>query len=247
MPVVRTERLTKTYGDLRALNGLNLTVESGELFGFLGPNGAGKSTTIAILTGQLTPDEGTVEVLETDPVADPVATRRAVGILPEQETPPSFLTPREYFRFVGTVRNLEERTVTERTERWARRLGFEEKLDTISTDLSRGQQQKVMIAAAFLHQPALVFIDEPLVNLDPVVQEHVKRYLREYREAGNTVFLSTHHVEVAEELCSRVGFLNRGQLVAERRPDRLGDDETLLDAFLDSVGTDIEGDLVTAR
>ena len=247
MTVVRTEGLTKAYGDLRALDGMDLAVEAGELYGLLGPNGAGKTTTIAVLTGQLTPDAGSATVLGVDPVAEPVETRRRVGILPEQETPPSFLTPREYFKFVGTVRGLDAETVEERTDRWAHRLGYAEKLDTVSTDLSRGQQQKVMITAAFLHRPDLVFIDEPLVNLDPIVQERVKSFLVDYREAGNTVFLSTHHIEVAEEICTRVGFVNRGQLVDDREPDRLGGEETLLQAFFDSVGAADAEDLTATR
>jgi len=247
MAVIRTEGLVKAYGDLRALDDLSMSVAAGELFGFLGPNGAGKTTTISVLTGQLAPDAGTAAVLDTDPVADPVATRRAVGILPEQETPPSFLTPREYFEFVAAVRDLDPDLVDERVDRWADRLDYREKLDTVATDLSRGQQQKVMITAAFLHEPALVFIDEPLANLDPIVQEQVKRFLVDYREAGNTVFLSTHHIEVAAEICTQVGFINRGRLVDVRRPDEIAAGETLLDAFLDSVEAAGEGDLAAMR
>jgi ABC-2 type transport system ATP-binding protein len=247
MTVIRTEDLAKSYGDIRALADLSMAVEDSELFGFLGPNGAGKTTTIGVLTGQLTPDAGTAEVLGTDPVSDPVATRRVVGILPEQETPPSFLTPREYFDFVGAVRDLDPDRVHERVDVWADRLDFEEKLDTVATDLSRGQQQKVMITAAFLHEPELVFIDEPLANLDPIVQEQVKRFLVDYREQGNTIFLSTHHIGVAEEICSRVGFVNRGRLVDDRRPDELAPEETLLEAFLDSVEAGSEQDLAAMR
>ena len=235
MAAIRTEDVTKTYGDLRALDGLDLEVESGELFGLLGPNGAGKTTTISVLTGQLEPDSGTAEVLGSDPVSDPIETRRRVGILPEQETPPSFLTPREYFSFVGEVRGLERPVVEARVEAWTDRLGLDGTLDTLNTDLSRGQQQKTMITAAFLHEPDLVFIDEPLANLDPMVQESVKRFLVEYREAGNTVFLSTHHIEVAEEVCTRVGFVNNGRLVATRDPSTLPAGESLLDAFLTTV------------
>ncbi|HKJ57777.1 MAG TPA: ABC transporter ATP-binding protein [Halobacteriales archaeon] len=236
MAAIETEGVGKTYGDLVALDDLTLSVERGELFGLLGPNGAGKSTTIAVLTGQLLPDAGRVSVLDTDPTTEPVETRRRVGILPEQESPPSFFTPREYFDFVGTVRGLDADLLDRRVDHWVDRLGFGEKLDTLCTDLSRGQQQKVMITAAFLHEPELVFIDEPLANLDPIVQERVRRLLTEYVESGNTVFLSTHHIEVAEAICTRVGIVNEGRLIAERDPDDLDPEESLLDVFMANVG-----------
>ncbi|WIV67576.1 ABC transporter ATP-binding protein [Natrialbaceae archaeon AArc-T1-2] len=234
MVAIRADGLAKAYGSVDALVELSFEVARGELFGFLGPNGAGKTTTIRVLTGQIRPDSGTATVLDTDPVAEPIETRRRVGILPEQGTPPSFLTPREYFAFVGTVRDLPTETVRERTERWAARLGFASKLETLHTDLSRGQQQKVMITAAFLHEPEAVFIDEPLANLDPLVQEQVKEFLREYAEAGNAVVVSTHNIDVAEEICTRVGIVADGRLVAERDLAE-GREEPLLETFLSHV------------
>ena len=238
MTAIRTDDLRKQYGEVAALDGLDLTVDPGELYGLLGPNGAGKTTTMELLTGQTVPDSGEASVLDVDPATDPVGVRELVGILPEKESPPSFLTPREYLQFVGSVRGIDDAAVDERTAAWADRLGFAAKLDTLATDLSRGQQQKVMIAGAFLHEPALVFIDEPLANLDPIVQERVKRFLVEYRDAGNTVVISTHNVDVAAELCSRVGIVSAGTLVAEVVPGELDTDETLLDAFLRHVETD---------
>lgn len=233
---IRADELTKSYGDLTALSGLSLSIDRGEIFGFLGPNGAGKTTTIQVLTGQTRPDAGTAEVLGVDPVTDSVGVRKRVGILPEQERPPSYLTPREYFSFVGAVRGLDDETIKDRVETWIDRLSFREKLDTLCTDLSRGQQQKVMITGAFLHEPDAVFIDEPLANLDPIMQERVKRFLEAYRDADNAVFLSTHDIEVAEALCTRVGIVNEGELLAHNRPEKLSEDG-LLEAFLDHVGT----------
>jgi len=235
MTAIETDDLTKSFGELRALDGLSLTVDRGELFGLLGPNGAGKSTTIKILTGQLLPDAGRASVLGTDPAVDPIETRNRVGILPEREAPPSYMTPREYFAFVGSVRGLDDPALDDRVDEWTARLGLTDKLDTLSTDLSRGQQQKVMITAAFLSEPELVFIDEPLANLDPIVQERLRRYLVSYVEAGNTVFLSTHHIEVAEAICTRVGIVNEGALIDDREPASLGPDESLLDLFVDNV------------
>lgn len=242
VPAIQLDSVVKAYGETTALDGLTLSIEAGELFGLLGPNGAGKTTTMEILTGQTTPDEGTVEVLGIDPVEEPTAVRGKVGILPESESPPSFLTPREYLDFVGAVRGLPETDIPELTRTWAERLGFSGVLDTLSSDLSRGQQQKVMIAGAFLHEPEVVIIDEPLANLDPVVQEVVKEFLSEYRSAGHTVLLSTHDVSVAAELCSRVGILHRGSVVADIRPADLGE-ESLLDVFVEHVGEGVEAEV----
>ncbi|MFB6111674.1 MAG: ABC transporter ATP-binding protein [Halobacteriaceae archaeon] len=235
MPAITLDSLQKAYGSVTALDRLSIEVDHGELFGLLGPNGAGKTTTMEVLTGQRAPDEGHARVLDVDPVDDPTGVREVVGILPESASPPSFMTPREYFDFVGAVRGLDPAVVTDRAATWGERLGFEGILDTLTTDLSRGQQQKVMVAAAFLHEPELVFIDEPLANLDPIVQEQVKSFLADYRAAGNTVLLSTHDVDVAAELCTRVGILYNGRLVADVRPAELPADQRLLDVFVDRV------------
>ncbi|KAA9395848.1 ABC transporter ATP-binding protein [Haloarcula sp. CBA1130] len=235
MTAIEIESLRKSYGDVTAIANLSLSIDDGEFFGLLGPNGAGKTTTMEILTGQLSPDSGQATVLGVDPATEPTAVRERAGILPEKESPPSFMTPREYFDFVGAIRDMPDQSVTEQTESWADRLGFTAKLDTLSSDLSRGQQQKVMIAGAFFHEPDVVFIDEPLANLDPIVQERVKRFLRSYQDAGNTIVVTTHDVDVAAELCSRVGIMYEGDLVADVRPAELDADVTLLDVFLDNV------------
>ena len=232
MPAIGTTELTKAYGDLDALSGLSLTVGEGELFALLGPNGSGKTTTIEILTGQRTPTSGSASVLGHDPVADPMAVREEIGILPEREDPPSFLTPREYLEFVCEVRDLSD--PDDQIERWAERLEFAETLDSLSTDLSEGQRQRVMLAAAFVHEPDLVFIDEPLVNLDPIMQEQVKTHLADYCAEGNTIFLSTHFVDVAQELCTSVGIVTDGRLVATCDPREFEDDE-LLEFFVEEV------------
>ncbi|WP_247009026.1 ABC transporter ATP-binding protein [Halorientalis litorea] len=234
MTAVETVGLTRRFGDVVALSDLSLSVPEGELFALLGPNGSGKTTTIEILTGQLDPTEGTASVLGHDPVTDPLAVRRAVGILPEREDPPSFLTPREYLEFVGTVRELDD--VDGRVDEWADRFEFREKLDTLATDLSEGERQRVMLAAAFVHEPDLVFIDEPLVNLDPLMQEQIKGHFRDYVDRGNTVFLSTHFIEVAEELCTGVAIVSDGELVADIDPRELPEGRHLLDEFRDEVG-----------
>jgi ABC-2 type transport system ATP-binding protein len=246
VPALHLDAVSKRYGEITALDELSMAIEAGELFGLLGPNGAGKTTTMEILSRQIVPDSGSVSVLGVDPVEQPTEVRSKIGILPESEAPPSFLTPREYFHFVASVRNLPDDTVPERTRNWAERLGFSGVLDTLCAELSRGQQQKVMFAGAFLHEPSLVIIDEPLANLDPVVQQRVKEFLHTYQEAGNTVLISTHDVSVAAELCTRVGILHTGELVADVRPAELPADQTLLDVFIDNVGSAVETEVTSS-
>ncbi|WP_135302677.1 ABC transporter ATP-binding protein [Haloarcula amylovorans] len=235
MTAIETSDLTRRFGDVTALSGLSLSVEAGALFGLLGPNGSGKTTTIELLTGQLEPTSGTARVVGHDPVTEPMAVREAIGILPEREDPPSFLTPREYLTFVGEVREIAG--IEERIDEWADRLEFAGVLDALSTGLSEGERQRVMLAAAFLHDPDLVFIDEPLVNLDPIMQERVKEQLAAYCSRGNTLFLSTHYVDVAAELCTHVGIVDDGELVAECDPRGMTEEE-LLAYFIEEVGGD---------
>ena len=233
MAAIETTELTRRFGDVTALSGLSLDVEEGALFGLLGPNGAGKTTTIELLTGQREPSGGSATVVGHDPVTEPTAVTEAIGILPEREDPPSFLTPREYLTFVGEVRALDD--LDDRIGTWAERLEFAGVLDALSTGLSEGERQRVMLAAAFLHDPELVFIDEPLVNLDPIMQEQVKAELAAYCERGNTLFLSTHYVDVAAELCTHVGIVEDGELVAECDPRAMTEEE-LLSYFIAEVG-----------
>lgn len=235
MNAISADSLSKQFDGLDVLSDLSFTVEEGEVFGLLGPNGAGKTTTIDILTGVVTPDDGEVSVAGCDPITDPIRVRERVGILPEKESPPSFLTPREYFEFIAGVRDLDDEAVTERVTEWADRLDYADKLDVLCKDLSRGQQQKVMLTQSLLHEPDLVFIDEPLANLDPKMQERVKEFIREYHERGNTIVLCTHHVEVAEALCTTVAILDDGQFATEFAPADLAADESVLDLYLETL------------
>ena len=169
-PMVSAVDMAKKYGDFIALHPLNVEVHAGEFFGVFGPNGAGKSTFIKLLTGQLRPSKGRIEVLGVDAVNDPQKVKANIGIVPESESPPSFLTPAEFLEFVARLRGVED--MKAKVEHWLAWFGLQDKRDTMCKDLSKGQRQKVMLASAFIHKPKLLFLDEPFANLDPVISEN---------------------------------------------------------------------------
>jgi len=208
--IVEAHNLTKTYGDVIAVNQVSFTVRAGALFGLLGPNGSGKTTMIKMLTGQIRPTSGSATVQGLDAGSQPVEVRSLVGIIPEQETPPSFLTAMEYLYLVGEIRKLPD--IQTRADWWFHFLDFSDKKDVLCKDLSRGTRQKLMLAQAFIHQPTLALIDEPLINFDPIMQRKVKDFLVEYVRSGHTIFLSTHILSIAEEICSEFAILHKGIL-----------------------------------
>ncbi|PIN70619.1 ABC transporter ATP-binding protein [Candidatus Woesearchaeota archaeon CG11_big_fil_rev_8_21_14_0_20_43_8] len=203
--------LRKEFGAVTAVNDISLDVKKGELFGLLGPNGSGKTTMIKLLTGQLGMTSGDAHVMGIDVQKDSIKVRELVGIIPEQETPPSFLTAEEYLEFVARIRKLDK--IKERCDKWFKLLDFEDQKNALCKDLSRGTRQKLMFAQAFLHEPRFAFIDEPLINLDPIIQRKVKDFLKGYVKKGNTIFFSTHVLEIAEEICTNVAIIHNGKLL----------------------------------
>ncbi len=234
--VIGAAGLVKEFGDVIAVDNISLSVGEGELFGLLGPNGSGKTTMIKLLTGQVRPTAGSAVVLGLDVTKDPVGVRKKVGIIPEQETPPSFLTATEYLDFVGEVRHITG--VRKKADWWFDFLDFNDKRDVLCKDLSRGTRQKLMFTQAFIHEPALALIDEPLINFDPIMQRKVKDYLTEYVRRGNTIFISTHILEIAEEICSKFAILHKGKLLHTGTVAELkGRDQHLGEFFLSLVET----------
>ena len=229
--VIETGRLTRNFGEVVAVDGVSFSVNKGEIFGLLGPNGAGKSTLLKLLTGQLDATTGSCMVLGADPSVDPLAVKRGIGIVPEIESPPSFLTGREYLHFIGLVRDMKD--IKARTEEWIERMDMKEVATVPCKDLSKGTKQKLMVAAALIHEPPLVFLDEPFSGLDPRYQRLVKEYLEGYLERGGTVFMCTHILEIAEKMCSRLAIIDRGRIVAMGAPGTIGNAEESLDhAFI---------------
>ena len=239
-PLVMANDMAKKYGDFIALHPLNVEVHAGEFFGVFGPNGAGKSTFIKLLTGQLRPSKGQIEVLGVDAVADPQKVKANIGIVPESESPPSFLTPKEFLEFVARLRRVED--IEAKVEHWLDWFGMDEKRDTMCKDLSKGQRQKVMLAAAFIHKPKLLFLDEPFANLDPIYQRKCRQWLLDHVKDGGTIFLCSNVLEMAERMCNRMAIINDGRVLAAGTVKGLkkNEQETLEDVFIRLVGRSIE-------
>ena len=239
-PLVRAADMGKRYGEFVALHPLNVEVYSGEFFGVFGPNGAGKSTFIKLLTGQLQPSIGQIEVLGVDARQSPQKLKANIGIVPESESPPSFLTPTEFLQFVARLRGLDN--LDEQVEYWLDWFGLQEKRDTMCKDLSKGQRQKVMLASAFIHKPKLLFLDEPFANLDPIYQRKCREWLLDHVANGGTIFLCSHVLEMAERMCNRMAIINHGRVLAAGTVSGLkeSEDETLEDVFIRLVGHSIE-------
>ncbi len=209
--VINAKGLTKDFSGYKAVNDVTFSIGSGEFFGLLGPNGSGKTTMIKCMTGQLKPSSGSIDILGVDALKEPIRVRELCGIIPEQENPPSFLTAVEYLHFVGKIRKLAG--IGEKARHWLKLLDFEPQQNVLCKDLSRGTRQKLMFAQAFMHEPSVAFIDEPLINLDPVAQKTVKDFLKGYVKKGNTVFFSTHVLEIAQEMCTSIAVLDKGRIL----------------------------------
>lgn len=235
MAVIEARDITKLFGTMKALDAVNIGVDKGDFFGFFGPNGAGKTTLIRILTGQLEPTSGSAKVMGVDAVKEPMSVKELIGIVPEVESPPTYLTGYEYLYFVGKVRKLDR--LEDRIEKWLSFFDLEAKKGTICKDMSKGMRQKLMLASAFIHEPKLLFLDEPFINLDPIYQRQLREYLEEYVAKGGTVFMASHILEISERLCNRLAIVNLGRVVAQGAIDELlKDGENLEKLFLRSVG-----------
>lgn len=232
MLAIETRNLSKSFGSTRVLQDISLTVNEREFFGLFGPNGAGKTTLLRILTGQIEPDTGTV-VTAGVPNTDPLGLKHRVGIVPEAETPPTFLTAQETLELTCRVRGIDN--IQDRIEKWIRFFDLEDKKDILCRDLSKGERQKVMLAAAFIHEPELLLLDEPFINLDPIYQRRVREYLQGVASEGCTVFMCTHILEIAGRLCDTIAVIHEGRIVEQGRLDEISRGGDLEEVFLRAV------------
>jgi ABC-2 type transport system ATP-binding protein len=248
--VIETKGLSRYYGRLAAVQDLDLEVRPGELFGFLGPNGAGKTTTLRLLIGLLRPTAGTARIAGHDVQREPRQAKRATGYLPDAPYLYDKLTGREHLRFVGGLYGLSDGEVEGRLARLLALVELADRAGELVETYSHGMRQRLALAAALIHEPAVLLMDEPFSGLDPRSTLRVKEVLRTLAGQGATVLLSTHTLEIAERICDRVGILDRGRLVAVgtmgelRAQARADGDSTLEDLFIQLTGGEAVADVV---
>ncbi len=239
--LIETHSLSKRYGEKTAVNNVTFHVYGGEVFGFLGPNGAGKTTTIKMIVGLLLPTYGSVKVAGYDIISQPLQAKAISGYVPDTPNLYAKLTGRELLRFVGDLYNLDRKQVAQRTDELLRILDLASAADDTVDSYSHGMQQKASLAAALMHDPKVLVLDEPTVGLDPKSARLIKDILRQMADRGAAVFLSTHILEIAERMCDRIGIINKGELVAVGTMDELrslgkAGETSLEDIFLSLTG-----------
>ena len=228
--------LQKSFGGVTAVAGLDLDVPAGSFFGLVGPNGAGKTTTLKMVTGLLRPDAGRVAVQDLDVWKNPVRVRRAIGVLPEDLELFDRLTGRQLLTYTGLLRNMSAATVATRTDELLAILGLEAAGGTLVVDYSHGMRTKIALAAALLHGPKVLFLDEPFEAIDPMSARTLRNVLEHHILRGGTIVFSSHVMELVERLCDHVAVINRGRLVALGSLDEVRSGRSLEDAFVDLVG-----------
>ena len=252
--VIETENLSKYYGrgdEIKALDGLNIEVFEGETFGLLGPNGSGKTTTVRLLNGIIRPSGGTVRVNGLDVVRQRDEVKRVTGVLAESPGLYEKLSAREFLEFMGALYDVSGDLLEGRIYDLLSLFGLRERSDHLIEGFSSGMRQRLLIAAALIHDPPILFFDEPTSALDPRAAHMVKGLIQELADtAGKTIFMCSHLLPVVEELCDRIGIINKGRLVAVGDIDEIvaqSGAETLEEAFLALTGGVVEDELLAWR
>src|SRR3954467_6021362 len=212
--MIKLTNLTKRYGSFTAVNAIDLEVPRGELFGFLGPNGAGKTTTLRMIAGILRPTNGTVHIGGIDIAKQPTAAKSKLGFIPDRPFIYEKLTGAEFLRFVAGLYDQDGPQVEHRARELLALFDLEEWRDELVESYSHGMRQKLIISSAFVHRPAVIVVDEPMVGLDPKAAKILKDLFREYTRRGHTIMMSTHTLEVAERLCDRIAIIQQGKIRA---------------------------------
>ena len=243
-PAIEVENLTKRFDDLTAVDDVSFEVGEGEVFGFLGPNGAGKSTTIRMLTGVLRPDSGAARIAGSDVRRDTEAAKSEIGIVPEQFNAYPDLTAWKNLMLAGELYGVPRERRQTRGEELLRSFGLFERRHSSTSEYSKGMKQRLMLTMALIHDPSVLFLDEPITGLDVESQRLIREQIAELSREGRTVFLTTHDIDEADRLCERVAIIVRGQIAAIDTPDELKHAIERTRAVEVSFATDVESDVL---
>jgi ABC-2 type transport system ATP-binding protein len=246
--MIRLTNLTKKYGKFTAVDGIDLEIRRGELFGFLGPNGAGKTTTMRMIAGILQPTSGRIEIAGDDVAADPLKAKSRLGFIPDRPFVYDKLTGAEFLRFVAALYGQDGDPVERRMDELLDLFELTPWKDELVESYSHGMRQKLIISSALLHRPEVIVVDEPMVGLDPKGQKFLKDLFRAFVGRGGTVLMSTHTLDTVEEMCDRIGIISGGKILAcgtmaEVRHQTEGGDAKLEELFLKLTGGIIEREM----
>jgi len=242
MKAITTTNLTKKFADLTAVDGISFSVNSGEVFGFLGPNGAGKTTTIRMLTGQLLPSSGQATVAGFDIHSERECLKPKIGVIFEFQNLYERLSAKDNLNFMRQLYGVEQARVDQVLDQ----VGLKDRANEKLKNYSNGMKQRLLIARALLHEPEILFMDEPTRGLDPVIALQIRRIISQLAQEGRTIFLTTHYMEEADRLCDRVAIINHGRVIALDTPLKLKENfgPTLEDAYIELTGHSMESSVL---
>lgn len=236
MAILTIKNLVKSYGGAqKAVDGLSLSVEPGDVYGFIGHNGAGKTTTLKAVTGILDYDSGEIKIDGYDVKAEPIECKRRIAYVPDNPELYDYLTGIQFLNFFADIYRVEKSEREDKIKKYADAFEITQDLGDLIGGYSHGMKQKLMLVASFMHDPKLFIFDEPFVGLDPKAAYSVKQLMREACERGAAVFFSTHVLDVAEKLCDKIAIIKKGKLIADGRIDAVRGDDSLEEVFLELV------------
>lgn len=233
--MIELKNLTKKYADLVAVDNLNIFIPKGEIFGFIGPNGAGKTTTIKTLGGIIAPTSGTVMISGINMETHPEQAKRKIGFIPDRPYLYEKLTGMEFLRFIGELYGMDGKSFTKKAEEKLKMFSIFDWSHELIEAYSHGMKQRLVMSAALLHDPEVIIVDEPMVGLDPMAIKMVKGLFKSLAAAGVSIFMSTHTLNVAENICDRIGIIHRGNLIATGTPEDLRHKANAFEADLEEV------------
>ena len=234
--MIQLNNISKAFDGVYAVKDLSLTVEKGEVFGLVGPNGAGKTTTIRIMTGLLKPDSGNVKIGGYSITSEPMKAKTILGYVPDRAFLYEKLTAREFLKFIASVYDINKSVALRKIDTLTEIFGIKDIENELVESFSQGMRQRLLFASALIHDPRALLIDEPFMGLDPFGVRMLKGYIRDLSAKGVTVFLVTHSLHIAEEVCHRVGFINKGSLTSIRSADEIKNSEGGLEGLFLSMG-----------